>query len=486
MRNNSLKKGLSLFCLPFIFVVSCTGAMPDKAQRIDEFVRLCHEYRIFDGTVLVSEDGRIIYNKSYGLASREWNVPNELDSKYIIGSISKQFTAMLMLQLAQEDKLNLNGKISEYLPDFPKDKGDLITIHHLLCHSSGIPNNMDHFENWYTEMWFREYSTQELIELFYDTELEFSPGTSFAYSNTGYYICAAIIEKVTGKLYEDVLKERILQPLEMKNSGLMDSYNIVPRMTTGYTYWNFAYSKPPQANPSSSRGAGSIYSTAEDLLKWDRALAEYALVSKNFQDLMFLPQINLRGGRDYGYGVVLGEEPITGLNISISFAEHTGNQPGFSCLLFRIPDEDHSIIVLSNIDHMDLRIMKQGLLNLLYDQEAGLEKPISLVLAECATLEEIQAAIGNFRISNSEYSIRRDAVNGLGFRFLRNKKKDIGLAVLEFNAEEHPRSPWAYESLAEACLLSGDNLKAIKNLEKVLELDPENGRIKEKLAGLKK
>jgi CubicO group peptidase (beta-lactamase class C family) len=485
MRKIAVARGASFFCLLIFVVVSCRGSVPDKERRIDEFLSLCHEYRIFDGTVLVSEHRNVIYKRSFGQSNREWNVPNELDSKYVIGSVSKQFTAMLILQLAEEKKMRLDGKISDYLPDFPKDKGDRVTIHQLLCHSSGIPNNL-HFENWYTELWLKEYSTQELIELFYGLDLEFPPGSQFAYSNTGYYICAAIIEKVTGKSYEEVLKEKILEPLGMKESGFMDSYRIVPKLATGYMYWNFQFTKPPYANPSSSIGAGSIYSTVEDLIKWERALAEQKLVSNKYQDLMFEPHIELRGGRDYGYGFVLGEEIVAGMDRSIRFAEHTGNQPGFSCLFLRIMDDDHGIIVLSNIDHIDLRLIRRGLVNILYDRPAVVQKPISLVLAECKTADEIQETIANFRESIASYSVRRDAVNGLGFQFLLDKKMAMGLAVLEFNASEHPRTPWVYESLAEAYLMIGNREEAIANLNKVLEWDPNNMSARKKMGELTK
>jgi tetratricopeptide (TPR) repeat protein len=218
----------------------------------------------------------------------------------------------------------------------------------------------------------------------------------------------------------------------------------------------------------------------EDLFKWERGLAAHKLVSKEYQDLMFEPNINMRGGRDYGYGVVLGEDVVAGLDESISFVEHTGNQPGFSCLLFQIPEDDHSIIVLSNIDHIDLRLMKRGLINILYGQQANAGKPISLIMDECKTIEEIQEAVDNFQNSRGEYAIRRDAVNGLGFQFLRDKKMDVGLTVLEFNAGEHPRSPWVYESLAEAYVMAGDVEKAIANLKKVLELDPNHVYAKRK------
>jgi len=131
-------------------------------------------------------------------------------------------------------------------------------------------------------------------------------------------------------------------------------------------------------------------------------------------------------------------------------------------------------------------LIRRGLVNILYDRQAEVKRPISLVLAECKTTEEIQATIESFRKSRNEYAIRRDAVNGLGFQFLLDKKRDMGLAVLEFNAGEHPHSPWVYESLAEAYIMAGNREKAIGNLQKVLKIDPQNIYAKEKLEELNK
>jgi len=470
------------FCLMTCILIPFCSAS-EKADKIENFMRLCLEYRLFEGTVLVSENGKVIYHKAFGLANREWDAPNTRESKYVIGSVSKQFTAMLILQLVEEKKLELNGKISDYLPDFPNDKGDAVTLHHLLCHSSGIPNNQ-YFKNWHTELWQREYTTKELVELFYPLDLEFTPGSRFSYSNTGYYILAAIIEQVTAKKFEAVLQEKLLKPLQMEDSGILDSFNILPHLATGYMYWNFRYSKPPYCNPSSSKGAGSFYSTADDMWKWEKALHRRTVVSEKYQKKMFESHIPLRGGAHYGYGVVLREEYITGLDGPIKSVEHTGNQPGFSCLFLRIPEDNHCIIVLSNIDHIDLRHIRGGLLNILYGMEAEVKKPISLVLSECRHLDSVSKEIEDFQKNKGKYTIRRDAVNGLGFQFINNKKSEMGLAVLEFNAQEHPRSPWVYESLSEAYSMTGDDEKAIANLEKLLELDPENAYAKTKLKEL--
>jgi CubicO group peptidase (beta-lactamase class C family) len=477
----------TFLCFMFILAVQafCSGSSQSKAEKIDLFMEKCHQYRIFDGTILVAEGGKVIYKEAFGLANREWSVGNTLDSKFIIGSISKQFTAVLILQLVQEGQLSLDEKISTYLSNFPKDKGEKVSIHHLLCHSSGIPNNQ-HFENWYTELWQHEYTLQSLLELFYPLDLEFEPGLRFAYSNTGYSICAAIIEAVTKKSYEEVLNERILRLLGMENSGLAKSDLFQSRMAKGYTYWNFRFSNPPYANPSSSMGAGSIYSTVEDMFKWDRALSSFKLLDKEHTDLMFNSHMPLRGENSYGYGWVVGHKNLPGVEKSLRFCEHSGNQPGYSCHFFRIPEENNLIVLLSNIDHTDLRLIQQGLLNILYGRPAVVKKPISLILADCQTHGDLTSKLKNFSDNRTGYAIRRDAVNGLGFQFISKEKIDMGLAVLEFNAGQFPESPWVYESLGEAYLKAGEREKALMNLRKTLELDPENTNVRNKIKELKK
>jgi tetratricopeptide (TPR) repeat protein len=218
--------------------------------------------------------------------------------------------------------------------------------------------------------------------------------------------------------------------------------------------------------------------------KWENALRRRTLVSEKYQKKMFESHIPLRGGADYGYGVVLREEHIAGLGAPIKSVEHTGNQPGFSCLFLRIPEDNHCIIVLSNIDHIDLRLIKSGLLNILYGLDAEVKKPISLVLSDCRDLDCVAKAIEDYQKDKGKYAIRRDAVNGLGFQFINNRKSKMGLAVLEFNAREFPQSHWVYESLGEAYSKTGQKEKAVTNLKKLLELDPENAWAKTKLKDL--
>lgn len=188
----------------------------DKTAKIDEVMRLSHSYGQFNGAVLVAESGRVIYRKGFGLANMEWNISNEPDTRFRLGSITKQFTAMLILQLAEQGKIKLDGKLSDYLPDYRKDTGGRITIHQLLNHTSGIPSYTS-LPGFIADQSRDPYAVDAFIKKYASRDLEFEPGSKYSYNNSGYFLLGAIIEKITGKTYEQALKESILDPLGMKN-----------------------------------------------------------------------------------------------------------------------------------------------------------------------------------------------------------------------------------------------------------------------------
>jgi CubicO group peptidase (beta-lactamase class C family) len=156
-----------------------------KAEKIEELMTKYSEYGQFNGSVLVAENGKVIFKKGFGLANMEWEVPNQSDTKHRLGSVTKQFTSMLILQLVEEGKLKLDVPITTYLPDYPKKTGNLITIHHLLTHTSGIPD-FTSFPIYQKELSIKTYSPEALIKIFADSSLQFKPGEKFSYSNSGY------------------------------------------------------------------------------------------------------------------------------------------------------------------------------------------------------------------------------------------------------------------------------------------------------------
>src|SRR6185436_14293187 len=203
-------------CILAVFLQQ-TALAQDHAAKIQEVLALAHKYRQFNGTVLVAEDGKVVYKGGFGLANMEWNIPNTPDTKFRLGSITKQFTATVILQLVEQGKIKLDGKLSDYLPDYRKDVGNKVTIHNLLTHTSGIPSYTG-LPGFFDNVSRNPYKVTEFVNKYASGDLEFEPGSKFSYNNSGYFLLGAIIERVTGKTYEQVLKENIFDPLGMKNS----------------------------------------------------------------------------------------------------------------------------------------------------------------------------------------------------------------------------------------------------------------------------
>ena len=280
-----------------------------KTDKINELMNLYTEYGQFNGSVLVSENGKVIYKDGLGLANMEWNIPNEPNTKHRLGSITKQFTSMLIMQLVEQGKLDLNGIITTYMPTYPKKNGDKITIHHLLTHSSGIPNYTS-IPNFFQDKSRDTYTPDEFLSFFADLPLDFKPGKEYAYSNSGYFLLGVIIEKTTGKSYEENLQEKIFAPLEMANSGF-DHYNsIIKNRSSGYERnGNTSYENAHYLDMSVPFSAGSIYSTVEDLFLWDQALYTDKILSVKYRELMFTPHMPAFRG-SYGYGWMITETGV--------------------------------------------------------------------------------------------------------------------------------------------------------------------------------
>src|SRR5262245_33568520 len=213
--NHFLSSSL-LLLLMSVAAIAQNGS-PDIAAKADELINAYVKQGKFCGSVLIAKGGTVLLNKGYGMANYELDVPNTPQTKFRLGSITKQFTAMLIAQLAERGQLNVEDPVTKYLPDYPKETGDKVKIYNLLTHSSGIQNFTSFPE--YATVKLKTNKTAEIVALFKDKPLEFAPGEKFKYSNSGYVLLAYLIEKITGKTYEQVLKENILEPLGMKNTG---------------------------------------------------------------------------------------------------------------------------------------------------------------------------------------------------------------------------------------------------------------------------
>ena len=312
----------------------------------------------FMGTVLVVEGDKILLNKGYGSASLEWQIPNTPDTKFRLGSLTKQFTATLILLLQQDGKLNIADPVSKYLADTPKT-WEKITLADLLGHTSGIPNftSIKEFGTWSAS----PHTSEEEIAFFRDKPLDFEPGSKFDYSNSNYEVLGAVIEKVSGKKYSEMLSERIFSPLGMKDTGLDNDQLVLPKRAQGYLPGKDGPVVARSESMSVPWAAGAMYSTTGDLLTWEHGLFGGKVLSESSLKLM------TTGGKgDYGLGV--GVKKVDGLQV----VEHGGGIEGFNTHLTYIPEKKIAVVVLSNVNGAAPDTMSAQLLDVVLGKQVTL------------------------------------------------------------------------------------------------------------------
>jgi CubicO group peptidase (beta-lactamase class C family) len=334
----------------------------------------------FAGTVLVARKGEVLFEKAYGLANREWNVPNTIDTKFRIGSITKQFTATAILQLAEQGKLGVGDPVSKYYTDAPASWSK-ITLRNLLNHTSGIPDftRLPNYETFMAD----DSTPLGIIQRVRDKPLDFPPGTKFAYDNTGYIVLGYVIEKVSQQSYADYIEKHIFEPLGMKDSGYDSRGAIPPHRAEGY-YWKAEWRRPPYISMTLPFAAGGLYSTVGDLLVWDQALyADKPLRAKSLRQ-MFTPALD-----DYGFGWVITKDR------GHRFIWHNGEINGFRSMISRYTDDHLTIIVLSNDQVAPVERMASDLAGL-YFLDTG-TKPTRVKLSS----ETLDAYQGQFKPVNA-------------------------------------------------------------------------------------
>ena len=344
---NSLKKrylAIYLF-LPLLSAAQQLDTKPAPNAQIDEIMHARFAAGDFNGVVLVARREKVLYQHAFGLANREWNVPNGLDTKFEIGSMTKQFTAMLVLQMVNEGRLRLDGHISDYLPYYRQDTGKRVTISQLLSHESGVPNFIALSGFLEGPASRTHYSVQDFVTKFCSGDLEFEPGTKFGYSNSGYFLLGAILEQVSGKSYESLLRERIFGPLGMKNSGYAHTETLIPWRAAGYERTVSSFKNARFYDMSIPFAAGALYSTVGDLVLWDQALYGDQLLPSKLRELLFKPNL---GNYGYGWGILVpaAGSPYAGESIPM----HAGAIFGFQSVIQRIVHHRELIVLLDNSD----------------------------------------------------------------------------------------------------------------------------------------
>lgn len=329
-------------------------------ENLSTYLKALEKNNGFFGSVLVAKDGKVLIDEGYGYSDVDQLTMNKPQTKFAIGSVTKQFVATAIMQLSEKGLISVEDKVSKYFPDFPN--GDLITIHHLLTHTSGIVN--------FTELPEFLINTDELegptdvLELVMDKELLFNPGETFSYCNTNYLMLGLIVEDISGMPYEDYLRKNIFEPLNMNRTGFAYEEANKIQDATAYSGHLEVSIVDDEVILSNAYGAGSIYSTVEDLYRWEQALNTQEIIKSETIEAMFGEHIDMLGsGEYYGYGWMSADLGFD----RIIF--HGGNTLGFTAELTRLVDSNLSIIILSNKGYVDLNNVRNSILNIVFGGE---------------------------------------------------------------------------------------------------------------------
>lgn len=450
-----------------------------KAAQIDQLMQRYHELGQLDGTVLVAEHGKVVYQRAFGLANREWKVANTLDTAYRIASMSKQFTATLIMLLVEQGKLKLDDKISLYVPDLKPEIAERVTIHQLLNHTSGIVDFINSPGFWTNRLGER-VSRSDIMAIM-NRDLEFSPGTSGHYNNSAYTLLGYVIEKQSGKSYEQALDEMILRPLGMTRSGYDAPERLVERKAAGYSRVLGKYQPAAPVWMPNIKSSGGMFSTVGDFLRWDRALDGDKLLSAESKRLMFSAYVkdDVWGDLGYGYGWMTGKRDLGGQPRLVH--EHGGNGNGNRSLVTRYPEQKRLVVIMLNEGGGNvgpgIYNIRTSISQVLYDMPAPAPKAaLSEALMQEINTRDLAAVVEGFAALRAKTGGAADAneLNQLGYAYAFERRFDAAFAVFKFNLLMYPEDGNTYDSMGEVYLMQGDTAAAISNYRRALELDPKN------------
>lgn len=488
-----------LFYQTLVFGQFSKGALE---SQIDRIIRQFVEEEDFQGAVLVGHQGDILYQDAFGLANREWNVENTVDTKFNLASISKQFTAALILQLAEEGKIDLKKTIADYYSEYRQDIGQQVTLHQLLTHQSGIPNYTSLPFVW-SDSLYRKYSKEELIAKFASGNLEFEPGSRYQYNNSGYLILSYIIEKVTGQSFSQVFKERIVQPLGLKNTGVDDRRQIISQRADGYNKTSEGYENVYSMYMQNLQGAGNLYGTIGDLYRWDQALYQTQLLSKKSLNQMTRPYTDVNQQwispyeNRYGYGVGIAKIPFSP-DKTATMIFHSGHIRGFSGFYARFPEEEFAVIILSNTGEVStarLNLISLEVAQMLDQQlspvakapkkrkkakeiavnNLAAERDLSKAMYAAWARGGADAAVDQYyQLTESfpyDYPDTRQDLIGLSQQLNREGNTESALTIAELNSRVNPHWKTFFE-LATIHQQLGQKEEAARHFQKALSVNP--------------
>jgi CubicO group peptidase (beta-lactamase class C family) len=385
-----------------VFILTASFLFAQKnIQKIDSFLHVLHAKEKFNGNVLIAEKGNVIYKQSFGLANEMTKEKLNENSIFELASCSKQFTAMAIMQLKEQGKLNLDDKMAKFIPELAIYGN--VTVRQLVYHTSGFPDYIEVMDTLFDKS--KIATNQDIIRIFGKTQPKvlFEPNTKYEYSNTGYALLATIIERASGLKYADFLKKNIFKPLKMKRSFVYTrrlSPQKIDNYALGYMYSDSLkkYILPDDMEDTKMVvwldgivGDGTVNSTVNDLLKWDRALYSNKLLSaEGMKEVFRVGMLEDQSKTDYGFGWQVQENNYFGTMIN-----HSGGWPGYVTQIDRHIDNDKTIILLQN--HYNMAIPIKKIRMLLYDVKLSVRNETTI------STEKLQTLVGTYEFEKDYY-----------------------------------------------------------------------------------
>ncbi|MES2881094.1 MAG: serine hydrolase [Bacteroidota bacterium] len=476
-----MHRGKIIFLLLSIMIVQA-GLAQNKKMLLSKMMTQYHNDNMFDGAVLVAENGVVIYKDAFGLANREWNIPNKTDTKFMIGSVSKPLTAVLMLLQVQKGLIKLDGTVADYLVEFKNKPAAKVTIRQLLNHTSGIAN-YDIIKDFFPRISRQNFTREEYLKVFIDSALAFAPGTHYAYSSWGYFTLGFIIERVTKQSYAQLMRSEIFDKIQMTNSGSYHHTQIVPQRATGYDYDFGGYTSSDFRDQSNTMGTGDIYSTVDDLFKFHMALANNTLLNKELTTEMFTPGIK---PADYGYGWFNKQFKYTATD-SVASNFHLGMTDGFLSFFRRVPSSKSLVVILCNSSPTDFFGITTNLYKVLYNKPVILKKPVHKKMETYISQLGVEKALAEYKkmkADSGNYYIDWISMNFVAQQLLTLKRYEDARLVSENNVNDFPNKDLILVTMGNIYLALNREEDAIKFYKMALQITPMYEEAKNRLKEL--
>lgn len=467
--------------------ISMKNRLASRTDKLDNFFNTLYQRDQFNGNVLLAEKGKVYYKKSFGFADFETSKKLDENSIFDMGSIAKQFTAMCIMMLQEQHKLNYEDKITKYLPELPLQN---ITIRHLLTHTSGLPDWVEFKNSEYDPQ--KVFNNDDIISIFIDekSDLLFNPGEKWQYSNLGYLFLGEIVERISNMTLNAFMKKNIFEPLKMKNTNHQNylTAHQMKNKTNGYFYYRpsgrpeiaIELEEPGLNYPrrNATEGLSWIYTTTSDLFKWDRALYKDKLVSKETIAQAFSPvKLNNSETYPYGFGWFL-DQNSKGEKLVL----HAGGLPGYVSKFIRNIDADKTIIILSNKYNIllsDIERITDELIKLADNKQyeipkLSIAKELYKIVNNETDLVFLIKKVKEMKTDSSKYFIDEKEMQKIGTTLLFYGSPDDAIKILKLNTYFYPKSATAAISLGKAYLKTNNNDLAREYFKKALSIEPDN------------